>query len=56
MDGEIDIEYRAIELYIDEELPHDRPWSAISESTRDGYRQQARHEEELKEKRHSNGT
>lgn len=46
-------ENRAIELYLEEDLPHDLPWSRLSESTRDGYRQQAVHE---KETRHSNGT
>lgn len=44
------VENRAIELYIEEDLPHDLPWSRISESTRDGYRQRATHE--IERRRH----
>lgn len=45
-------ENRAIELYYEDELPHDRPWSELSESTRDGYRQRV-HREKENEHRHA---
>lgn len=41
-----DIENLAIEIYLDDELPHDRPWSELSESTREGYRQRAQQQSE----------
>ncbi len=35
------VEVRAIELYIEEDLPHDKSWVDVSEDTREGFRQRA---------------
>lgn len=40
------MEQRAIELYLDDNLPHDLPWAQLSESTREGYLQRAENEDE----------
>jgi hypothetical protein len=35
------VEVRAIELYLEDDLPHDKLWTHVSEDTREEYRQRA---------------